>query len=889
MPKHGIAKLLCNNKDANQQRDLDTEQMRNMVLQTLEQRKQRLYAQQESDLDDDEEYNCNSNHKKQQRRLEMEEAIQIAETIQGLAETLTALKDRNCRSVLTEEGGQHLEESLQDSLRKMTASLEGSAITENRAVKHSLLQATESLQKSRDELSFSQAFAAQGKTPRHSNLSQVPSQSRSLGEKTPRRSNLSNPHDKDYDEDDNNHPLKPISGLHNVRRTPPQQAIKEASQSKRNSNSATKSKGTKGTNGVPRSSSSKKQARGSPSYSESKSSSAKKDSKVPTTMQETAFVTATRMAGEGLQDALSKAIASLVITKDENNHVQVEPPIIHTIERTQQHRRSSSGRKSMSAADSSRSSHRSDDTSNNNAAKPRKSRTSMGPPTASYDAQSRASARSCTPHHAQGHEKDSRHLNVRFHNDFSDATDRRKKIQVKTGDVNIKISAPSVKGISLNTTQTENFRHCRSTSNGRESDGNNSSSKSHIFDDLQKQQLPGPIIKSPRKKSFAVLSPRTRDTSRGRLWSRMTTRGAKTVDSEEEQSEKQDRNHHKPKSVERWTLSKKNGDLVMSNQKDTIAKFEGATIKSINGYRPPGLTASSGSTSLSSMSSEDAITYSSWSSGMSHDENRSKMYTPPKSTHQPGPSSAQKKSATQRQSLPASGTPPLSRQQHSTSVVGTPPLGRLPEQRSLSVQTKTRQKPSMDPPMSALSHCSGFISQGDQDTGFPIKYRSVKSDEEKGFEIYLHEADGDDQCPPYRVMSDVTPSPFTSPVSAGSKASEKSIVSKFSPLSPKRYTSQELKMRAKAGVSMRRTNRNLSPSPYGEDLILLNRSASTNSRAISALLNLDSGDRSPSSFQSRSTPYPQTATRRKNDESSAALSRGGNYSHASSSREVIRE
>ena len=426
MPKHGIAKLLCNNKDANQQRDLDTEQMRNMVLQTLEQRKQRLYAQQESDLDDDEDYNCNSNHKKQQRRLEMEEAIQIAETIQGLAETLTALKDRNCRSVLTEEGGQHLEESLQDSLRKMTASLEGSAITENRAVKHSLLQATESLQKSRDELSFSQAFAAQGKTPRHSNLSQVPSQSRSLGEKTPRRSNLSNPHDKDYDEDDNNHPLKPISGLHNVRRTPPQQAIKEASQSKRNSNSATKSKGTKGTNGVPRSSSSKKQARGSPSYSESKSSSAKKDSKVPTTMQETAFVTATRMAGEGLQDALSKAIASLVITKDENNHVQVEPPIIHTIERTQQHRRSSSGRKSMSAADSSRSSHRSDDTSENNAAKPRKSRTSMGPPTASYDAQSRASARSCTPHHTQGHEKDSRLLNVRFHNDFSDATDRRK-------------------------------------------------------------------------------------------------------------------------------------------------------------------------------------------------------------------------------------------------------------------------------------------------------------------------------------------------------------------------------------------------------------------------------------------------------------------------------
>ena len=274
---------------------------------------------------------------------------------------------------------------------------------------------------------------------------------------------------------------------------------------------------------------------------------------------------------------------------------------------------------------------------------------------------------------------------------------------------------------------------------------------------------------------------------------------------------------------------------------------------------------------------------------MSYDETRAQKYSPGNSSRKPGPGVAQTKSVTQRQSKSETGTPPLGRQQHSKSVGGPPPLSRLPDQRSLSVQTETKQKPSMDPPMSALSHCSGFLSQGDKDTGFPIKYCSVKSDDEKGFEIYLHDADGDDQCPPYRVMSDVTPSPFTSPVSAGSKASEKSIVSKFSPLSPKRYTSQELKMRAKAGVSMRRTNRNLSPSPYGEDLILLNRSASTNSRAISALLNLDSGDRSPSSFQSRSTPYPQTATRRKNDESSAALSRGGNYSHASSSREVIRE
>ena len=112
--KHSIGKLLCNNKDADQQRDLDTEQMRNMVLQALEQRKQRFYVEQQQQQDDDHDDEENggfhyNHHKTPQHHLEMEEAIQIAETIQGLAETLTALKTHSYGSVLGDEAGQFAE------------------------------------------------------------------------------------------------------------------------------------------------------------------------------------------------------------------------------------------------------------------------------------------------------------------------------------------------------------------------------------------------------------------------------------------------------------------------------------------------------------------------------------------------------------------------------------------------------------------------------------------------------------------------------------------------------------------------------------------------------------------------------------------------------------
>ena len=382
---------------------------------------------------------------------------------------------------------------------------------------------------------------------------------------------------------------------------------------------------------------------------------------------------------------------------------------------------------------------------------------------------------------------------------------------------------------------------------------------------------------------MTTLSPTGRDTSRGRLWNRMMTRGNKIHDPEGEQQEKGHVAHDNQRSVERWTLSQNNGDLIMSNQNDTIAKFEGAKLKSINGYRPPGLTASSGSSSLSSMSSEDAILQSlsqtsSWNSGVPHGEIKRTKYSPGKQSNQPVPSSAQKNSEPQ---------------QRSKQIIGTLTHNPLSDRKSLSVQTKQRHTPSMDPPMSALSHCSGFLSHDDKETGFPIKYRSVKSDEEKGFEIYLHEPTVDEQHSPYRIMSDMTPSPVTSPASAGSKVSKESNTSTPPRSTPPRYTSQQLKLRAKSGVQKQRIDRSLTLSPYGVDPILMNRSTSTNSRARDVLEHLDSDDKSPSSFHSRTaqqrrTTSPRMATRH-SMESRKMLSQSAGSSRASSAREIIRE
>jgi len=673
----GINKLLCNNKDAEEQRDLDTAAMRSMVLAALEKRKEEASSAQAN----------GSNGGGKSKSLQMEEAIQIAETIQGLAETLTALQQEEGG-----EGAQLLDEQLQQSLQKVASSLEStsnnthglngnSSDSMNLAVQQSLQQASHSLQKSKAGLHhnyynshYPTTFLVakdDGSTPRWGNLSAEATANTHhyATDPTPRRSNVSaaavakqqaraasNGHQL-RQRDHASIPLQSRTAATNnharrgtQHRTSSQRHLRKASHHFQG--------GSRGGGSKP-----------SPNDRDNN------DKPISKSMQQTALTAATGLSGVSLQETLTNAIASLTFTgvtgakKADSN-----PPSPQVVRRREP------------------------------------TKTTMATQRHSVVEHHRNLREWQTPKQQQP-QQDSIFRNrgdVGYRSPFLPA-----------GDDDRKISAPPPPPPQASE---------------------------------QPQELPQP--QQPKKQT-------ARDTSRGGLWSRMVGRGGGGGGGKEPEEQSPEK---KGKSVERWTISSSRGDkgkLIMSNGNDSMAEPEGKTPRNRSSS-----SITAGLSSMSSTQSEDALLQR--ISCVSSEDRKTSKCRPDKKEAAVTAATSKKKG------------------------------------RAMSVQTRQREAAAFDPPMSALSQSSGFLMSSQDDIGhkYPVRYQTVKSDDEKGFEIFLDD--------------------------------------KNNQASASRYTRDKLRERAElASHRLRRQSEQPQKSSFGRDPVILSRASSVNVRARAVLNNLD--------------------------------------------------